>query len=98
MHDAKTAALIADLVEEKRVFQILLNRVLAHHGRDLATARRKGSSKTRWEELTSVRKLRNYAVHRGEMVSDPDAQLSLMTAEFIVEELYPHIRKQITGK
>lgn len=98
VHEENTAALIAELVTGNQQFTKLLFSVLENYNLNLKAEWREGSSKFLWQEMSEIKKLRNQLVHRGEMVSEANAHLSLMIAEFIVEKLSPYLQQQITGE
>ncbi len=98
VHEENTGSLIAELVVGNRQFKKLLFSVLEDYGLDLKTAKRKDSSKSVWEEIEDIQKLRNRILHRGELVSERDALLALKISEFIIEKLFPNLRKLVAGE
>lgn len=98
VHEESTGPLIAELVVGNRQFTRLLFAVLEEHGLNLRTRKRKGSSKSLWEEMEDIKKVRHSILHRGAAASERDAQLALTLAELFVERLYPYIEQRMAGR
>jgi len=95
VHEESAASLITDLAISRTGFERfrdLLVQVLANHGGvDLGTAKRPGSDKLLWEEISEVQKKRNALLHRGELPSDYDAERSIVVASTVLDGLIPSV-------
>lgn len=77
-------------------FQTLLTAILAQFGGvDLRTYTRAGASKTLWEEICGVQKIRNAVVHRGESVEDSNAHLAISVARTLLHEIFPKVLEKL---
>jgi hypothetical protein len=73
-------------------YRVLLFHVLQEHGGiDLNTFKRSGSSKTLWEEIKEIQKIRNRILHRTEIASEKNADLALGVASEIIENIFPEV-------
>ena len=97
VHEENTGSLIAELVVGNNQFTKLLFAVLEDYGLDLKNRKRKGSSKSVWEELEDIQKLRNRVLHQGVAASEQDALLALEASDLIVHKIAPYLRSQIVG-
>lgn len=95
VHEENTGSLIAELVVGNQQFTKLLFAVLEDYGLDIKNKKRRGSSKTLWDEMEGIQKLRNRVLHRGETVSEQDALLALKISEIVVEGLITYLRDRI---
>ncbi len=95
VHAELVASLIADLIVSHRGmdrYRTLLLRVLQEHGGvDLNTFKRSGSSKTLWEEIKEIQKIRNKIMHRAEKASEQNADLALRVASEIIDNIFPEV-------
>ena len=94
VHDNAMAMVIAELVPEQRnlKFRDLLFGILQKYGGiDLQVYKRAGITKTLWEELKEIQKLRNLVVHRAEAIATADAKKAFEIASLIIETLFPAV-------
>lgn len=94
VHDETAGALIADLVIGNQRFTSLLFSVLEKYGFDIRTEKRAGISKTIWEEMEDIKKVRNEIVHYGKEAMPEQAELSLKFSKLLLK-IYRHVREQI---
>jgi len=77
-------------------YRNLLSQILKDHSAvDLDNYKRKDSNKTFWEEIKEVQKVRNLVVHRGDLASVEQAELSINVASEIIEKIFPKIISKI---
>ena len=95
VHDESAASLITDLTISYTGmdrYRTLLLHILKEHGSvDLNTFKRAESSKTLWEELKEVQKIRNSIMHRADKASQESADLALDVASEILEKIFPEV-------
>ena len=95
VHVASSASLVTNLVMAHRSmdrYKALLLQILRDHGGvDLLSYKRRGSSKTIWEEIISVQTKRNLILHTAQTASSEEANLALAVASTIIGELFPAI-------
>jgi len=77
-------------------YRNLLSQILKDHGAvDLDNYKREGTNKSFWEEIKEVQKVRNLVVHRGQLASVEQAELSINVASEILEKIFPKILNKI---
>jgi hypothetical protein len=95
VHAESVASLITDLTVSHtgmaRYRTLLLHVLQAHGGVDLNTYKRSGGSKTLWEEINEIQKIRNEIMHRAEKASKINADLALGVASEIIENIFPSV-------
>ena len=95
VHAESVASLITDLTVSHtgmdRYRTLLLHVLQEHGGVDLNTFKRPGSSKTLWEEINEIQKIRNAIMHRAEKASEQNADLALGVASEIVDNIFPEV-------
>jgi hypothetical protein len=62
---------------------------------DLMTHRRKGGTKTLWEEIVEVQKRRDQIMHRAEVATKDEAEQAIAVATAVTEELFPALAKSL---
>lgn len=97
VHDESTANIISELVLKSRQFKGLLFSILKTHGVDLNEITRPKSSDSLWKEMERIKELRNGILHYGKKATREEAVISTELAGVIIEGVYPHLRKRITG-
>lgn len=99
VHIDSIAEIIADLTISHTGmdrYRNLLSQILKDHcAIDLDNYKRKGANKSFWEEIKEVKKVRNLVVHRGELASVEQAELSINIASEILEKIFPKIISKI---
>jgi hypothetical protein len=100
VHTEEIASFISDLPTMQPGMdrlQDLLTNVLAHFGRvDLKTFKRAVSSKSLWEEIAEIQRVRNRVVHRGEDASLNQAALAISVADALLNDILPKILNGLT--
>jgi hypothetical protein len=99
VHTEELASLIADLTTRHTGmdrFQNLLTEVLTQYGGfELKTFKRPGSVKTLWQEMDDVQSARNGVVHRGQLANAGVANLGILVADTLLNQVFPGILKKI---
>ncbi|MBI2470034.1 MAG: hypothetical protein HYV59_02155 [Planctomycetes bacterium] len=95
VHAESVASLITDLTishtSMDRYRTLLLHVLQEHGGVDLNTFKRSGSTKTLWEEINEVQKIRNTIMHRAEKASEQNADLALGVSSEIIDRIFPEV-------
>jgi hypothetical protein len=94
VHDASAAGLITDLAVSQGgdKYRDLLFHILSEFGgADFRNPGRAGSKKSLWEEIQIVQKQRNTVLHRAEIASKEEAEISVAVASVMLEELFPAV-------
>ena len=98
VHSASTADFVSELalghVGLDRFRELLFQLLLDYAGLDFRQFKRQGASDILWTELERLQKIRNRIIHRAEMVTSVDAELSISVAHSVLDEIFPAV---VTG-
>ena len=99
VHTEAVANFIAELTVQHNGmdrFRGLLSAILKSFGGvDLQTFRRTGSTMALNEEIERIQKARNAVIHRGESPDKAMAELSIVVASAILNDLFPQVLKAL---
>jgi hypothetical protein len=99
VHTEPVAAFIAELTTRHNGmdrFRELLSEILTRFGSvDLQTFKRAGSSRTLRQEIEEIQKARNAVIHRGEAPDGSFAELSIVVAGTLLNELFPRVLQML---
>jgi hypothetical protein len=99
VHTEALAELITDLTIQQAGmdrFQALLAEILKQYGGvDLKTFTRSNSTKTLWQEIGDLQKVRNRVIHRGEMPEECQADLGVEVAGTVLRQLFPQVLRKL---
>jgi hypothetical protein len=98
VHTESAANLIMELAvaaKSDKFAKMLLDLLATHGGVDPRTFKRKGITQVFWDEINTVRTLRNKIVHQGATATPADAALAITLATTMLEDIFPTAVKNL---